>query len=349
MSTRVSVDAARLGAFAREAARISHGRLIAVVKSRCYGLGYEALRYICPYAHMLAVQDYEEYKELRALCHDKKMLILAPVYDESNIISVVNSGGVFSVHSLRQGQVIARIASVMERVAEAHLALDTGMSRYGVRVDNKGEIDGCLNLPAIRYSGAYSHLYNGDDADSSLSQMAKFEKAVHGYGFSDTHIQNSGSMARFGLISGNCSRCGIALLDGGSEDVSAIRVSARVQHVKQVSKGESIGYDAAFVAGQDMRVAIIGAGYADGIPQTYSCGRVLIDGQFARLIGKVCMNCCFADVTELSDVCPGSEVLFVGDDGAHSLTLTRLADAAHISRHEAMLRLCRGAEINYCK
>ena len=178
MSTRVSVDAARLAAFAREAARISHGRLIAVVKSRCYGLGYEALRYICPYAHMLAVQDYEEYKELRALCHDKKVMILAPVYDESDIISVVNSGGILSVHSLSQAQMIARVASVMGRVAEAQLALDTGMSRYGIRADNKGEIDECINLSAIRYSGAYSHLYNGEDADSSLSQMEKFEKTA---------------------------------------------------------------------------------------------------------------------------------------------------------------------------
>ena len=127
-----------------------------------------------------------------------------------------------------------------------------------------------------------------------------------------------------------------------------LSLKARVSIVKTVRAGEPVGYGDAFTAGRDMKIAVLSAGYADGIPRTLSCGagHVLLGGQPAPIVGAICMDQITVDVTKIGNVRQGDAAVFIGRDGEYEITAMDLADRVGSIPNEILSRL--GSRLERC-
>ena len=225
-----------------------------------------------------------------------------------------------------------------------HVKVDTGMNRLGVRLD---EIDGLLKvidaLPRVVVGGMASHFPCADDRSSPSTRhcyekFKKFQKHASLITNPVHHIANSGGTLYF--PPGRCDmvRCGISLYgyypegrDGGADDGlhPVMRFSTRVIAVKDVPAGSGVSYGHTFVTPRKTRLAVLPVGYEDGFSRRLSnCGEVLIGGRRAPVRGRVCMNLCMVDVTDIGGVATGDEAVLLGRQGQEVITADEIA--AHI-------------------
>ena len=120
-----------------------------------------------------------------------------------------------------------------------------------------------------------------------------------------------------------------------------ISLKARVTLIKRIKAGESVGYGRDFIAQRDTVIAVIPAGYADGLPASLSCGagQALIRGKRVSIAGRTCMDQLMLDVTDVPDICRGDIVTFIGQSGAEYISPSEMAKNAGISVNELASRL----------
>jgi alanine racemase len=221
-----------------------------------------------------------------------------------------------------------------------HLKIDTGMNRLGFRFDNLGRTlpellgSGNLELDAI-----YTHFATADDPDSPLfdQQRRRFERAaadVEALGGRPRyrHAANSAALLRDSRVWLDRVRPGLLLYGAVPPPLSStipltpvITLHSRVVAVKGLRTGESTGYGARFAAERPTTIAIVPAGYADGLDfRLAGRGSVLIRGRRAPIVGSVCMDMLMADVTGM-DVSPGDEVVLIGAQGAEQIDVREMA------------------------
>jgi Alr-MurF fusion protein len=210
-----------------------------------------------------------------------------------------------------------------------HLKLDTGMHRLGFEeADLESAITLVAQVPQVRVVSVFSHLAGADEAlhnDFSRSQISRFKEMVvrveRGLRYPVLkHILNSAGIVRFPEEQQDMVRLGIGLygVEASGTDPQALRpvgtLKTTVSQVKQVRKGDTVGYSRRGIAREDKQIATIAIGYADGYYRRFSngVGKVLVNGQMAPIIGYVCMDMCMVDVTGL-DVQAGDEVIVFGD------------------------------------
>lgn len=169
------------------------------------------------------------------------------------------------------------------------------------------------------------------------------------------HLQASYGILRYPLPDVDCARPGIALygLLSNAADTRAfsdqlrpvLSLRARVASVHQLSPGESAGYDMAYTASRPTAIATVTIGYADGLPRSLSEGRgtVLLHGQHAPIVGRICMDQLLADVTAIPGVKPGDIATMIGSDGGKSISAADLADACGTITNE--LLCCLGPRL----
>jgi alanine racemase len=213
-------------------------------------------------------------------------------------------------------QVLDKTGSSKSRY-KIHLKIDTGMNRLGFKLD---EIDAVLEFlkkeKHVKVASVFSHLAASDDCthdDFTQSQIQMFADVSQkielalGYAFIK-HIANSAAIERFESAQFDMVRLGIGLYgmanqSGFENQLKTVSsLYSIVVQTKNVKKGESIGYGRSFFANNDMRIAIIPIGYADGINRSLGNGKgaVFIDGQKRPIVGKICMDIIMVDVTDLS-------------------------------------------------
>lgn len=242
----------------------------------------------------------------------------------------------------------------------AHVGIDTGMRRLGERSENIEEICKIWELAHLRITGVYSHLCMSDgsgDAERkiTLKQIEEFhevinllyEKGIHHF---KTHIQGSYGVLNYPALRFDYARLGIALYGvlSSSRDqiISDIKLKpvlslkARIACVKRLHKDEAVGYGMTYRAEKEMRIAVVTAGYADGIPRELSNkGFVLINGKKADVVGRICMDQLMVDVTDISGVSYGDEVIFIGKSGSSEILVSELADSINTISNEILSRL----------
>jgi alanine racemase len=219
-----------------------------------------------------------------------------------------------------------------------HLKLDTGMHRLGFEEADLEAVLGLLvEAPQVRVVSVFSHLAGADEAlhnAFSRKQIGRFrEMAARVERILQypvlKHILNSAGIVRFPEEQQDMVRLGIGLygVEASGTDPQALRpvgtLKTTVSQVKQVGKGDTVGYGRRGIAGEARQIATIAIGYADGYDRRFSngVGQVLVHGQPAPIIGNVCMDMCMADVTGL-DVQAGDEVVVFGEE----LSITEMAD-----------------------
>jgi len=246
---------------------------------------------------------------------------------------------VFSVEVI---QALARAARDLGKVATVHVKVDTGMGRLGVLPEEVLDLVRQISsMPGILLQGLFSHLAAADEDDPSytdlqLERLQSVVGALEAQGLRPplVHIANSAAVLKHPASHYDMVRAGIVLyglapsaetpLPGGYRP--AMSFKCQVAQVKDLPAGSLVGYGCAYRAERPIRIAVIPVGYADGFrrgPRNW--GHVLVRGQFAPLVGRVCMDQSMVDVTAIPGVRQGDEVVLIGSQGERSLTAEDVA------------------------
>lgn len=247
-----------------------------------------------------------------------------------------------------------------------HLALDTGMHRLGIPAGDRAAIAAMYRLPHLRITGTFSHLCVADSltaADTAYTQgqLASFYETVAwmraaGYDPGSIHVQASYGIWNLPPQPCGYARAGIALygVHSGGAPVRraldlrpALSLRARVASVRRLEPGEAAGYDLAFHAGRETRLAVVTIGYGDGLPRELSRrgGEVLIRGRRCPMAGRMCMDQLLVDVTGLEEVLPGDVVTLIGQDGGREIRAEAVAEQCGTIANELLSRLGRRLEM----
>lgn len=325
-------------------------KLIVVAKADCYGHGAlqtTSLLSLKEYVWGFAVATLDEAIVLRRGGITKPILVLGCIFPEQWIDALENNIRI-TVYTEELTKVLSDLAVKIGRKAYVHVKLDTGMGRIGFTPGKEGadKIEEISKLPNIVMEGLYTHFSKADEGDKSytMKQMEAYtwmkeELTGRGITFSYYHCCNSAGIIDLKGAGQNLSRAGISTYGMyPSEEVHkenvdlkpALELISHVAFVKWVDKGEMISYGGTYVTKRRTKIATIPVGYGDGYPRNLSNkGYMLIHGKKAPIIGRVCMDQCMVDVTEIEDVKFGDEVVLVGRDGDEYLsveTLSRLSD-----------------------
>lgn len=325
-------------------------KLIVVAKADCYGHGalqITSLLSLKEYVWGFAVATLDEAIVLRRGGVTKPILVLGCIFPEQWIDALENNIRI-TVYTEELTKVLSDLAVKIGRKAYVHVKLDTGMGRIGFTPGKEGadKIEEISKLPNIVMEGLYTHFSKADEGDKSytMKQMEAYtwmkeELTGRGITFSYYHCCNSAGIIDLKGAGQNLSRAGISTYGMyPSEEVHkenvdlkpALELISHVAFVKWVDEGKMISYGGTYVTKRHTKIATIPVGYGDGYPRSLSNkGYMLIHGKKASIIGRVCMDQCMVDVTEIEDVKFGDEVVLVGRDGDEYLsveTLSRLSD-----------------------
>jgi alanine racemase len=317
------------------AGRQTRPGIIAVVKANAYGHGARAVAAALESAGaaMLAVADIEEGVELR------ESGIRAPIL-VFGALSVSDLDGVFdhrltpTISSPAAGRALQSAAAARQTRLGYHLKIDTGLNRLGFRHDNlRRTLPELLASPNLVLEAVHTHFGTADEPESPHfeAQRRCFEEASRtlddlGAGPRVRHAANSAALIRDSRVWYDFVRPGLLLYGLAPPPLHTtlglspvLSLASRVVAVKGVRVGEPVGYGARFVATRPTTLAVIPAGYADGLDRRLEGrGSVLIRGRRAPIVGAVSMDMLTADVTDSGEVSPGDEAVLLGSQGRES-------------------------------
>ena len=314
---------------------------LAVVKADGYGHGavQVARAALEAGAAMLAVAIPEEGVQLRQAGIEAPILVLGGIDEEAADI-VAACDMTQAVFDETRILALERAGEKYGRAVKVHLKLDTGMRRIGVRTQDEAQrltrlIDG---LEHVELTGCFTHMATADEDDGgrTLEQIACFGAlcdaiaAVHP-GKITRHAANTASIFRYPQAHFDMVRGGIALY--GYPPVQeakglrpAMRWAARAVYVKTIQPGDRVSYGGLFEAEKETRVMTVPVGYADGYRRGLTGkGCVLVRGQRARILGRVCMDQNMVDVTDIPGAQAGDEVVLLGAQGNDRIDADEMA------------------------
>ena len=359
--TVARVDLAVVQANLRAIAELLAGRsrIIAVVKANAYGHGAAQVGLALEQAGaaMLACADIEEGIVLRQGGVRAPILVFGA-------LSVSDLEGIFE-HDLTPTISTPSAARALEAGAAAHgvtlgchLKIDTGMNRLGFRHDNLPRtIPDLAASPHLRVDAVYTHFATADSPDEPLfaQQRERFEAALAllpslGITTRVRHAANSAALLRDERVWYDYVRPGLLLYGIVPPPLAAtlplrpaLSLVSRIVAVKGVRAGEATGYGAKLPFGAPAKLAVVPAGYADGLDlRLAGPGRVLVRGRRTPIVGSVCMDMMMIDVTG-TDVAPGDEVVIIGEQGEEMMGVREMAGAIGTIPYELLCRL--GARI----
>ncbi len=307
--------------------------IIAVVKANAYGHGARpvAKTLEAAGATMLAVADIEEGVDLRRSGIHAPILVFGA-------LSVSDLDGVFdhdltpTISSPAAGAALQAVADKRGTKLRYHLKIDTGMNRLGFRHDNlRRTLPALLSSPNLSLDAVHTHFGSADEPGHQLfdDQRTRFESACHVLDELSAaprlrHAANSAALLRDSRVWYDLVRPGLLLYGlvppplGSTLPLAPVMsLTSRVVAVKGVRAGETVGYGGRFTADRAVTLAVIPAGYADGLDRRLEGrGAVLIRGRRAAIVGAVSMDMLTVDVTDIDAVGTGDEVVFLGSQGS---------------------------------
>ena len=315
--------------------------VISVVKANAYGHGAAQVGRALEDAgaDLLACADIEEGATLRAAGVRADILIFGA-------LSVSDLDGLFdcrltpTISSPGAARAVQAAAARYKQRVRYHLKIDTGMNRLGFRFDNlRRTLPDLLRSENLDLDAVFTHFATADDPASTLfdEQRQRFDRVLAdlqalGARPRFRHAANSAAVVRDPRVWFDRVRPGLLLygivpppLTSTIPLAPVMTLASRITAVKGMRAGEVTGYGARFTAKKPTTIAIVPAGYADGLDlRLAGRGSVLIRGRRAPIIGSVCMDMLTADVTGM-DVSPGDEVVIVGPQGRDRIDVREMA------------------------
>ena len=307
-------------------------RIIAVVKANAYGHGSErvALALERAGATMLACADIEEGIVLRRAGVSVPILVFGA-------LSVSDLDGLFefaltpTISTPSAARAVQAAAAARKATVGYHLKIDTGMNRLGFRHDNlRRTLPEVIGSPNLALEAVYTHFATADDPDLPLfnDQRVRFEEATRVVAELVgrkvlRHACNSAALLRDSRVWHDIVRPGLLLYGVVPPPLSStiplqpvMSLTSRVVGVKGLRPGEAVGYGSRFRTDAPASIAVVPAGYADGLDlRLEQRGQVLIRGRRAPIVGAVSMDMITVDVTGIDGVQPGDEVVLIGSQG----------------------------------
>lgn len=332
-------------------------KLLAVIKANAYGHGaVEVGRALADKCDFFGVACVDEAMELVNAGIKNDILVLGRV-SAYNYENVVKHNIRIPIFTLEDAKALSEVAVKNNKTALFHFCVDTGMSRIGFQVNDESA-DICTEicaLPNIKAEGLFSHFATADEKDltKAIAQRDKFVKFANmledrGIEIPIKHINNSAGIMVFDEMF-DMVRSGIityGLYPSADVDESLIDIKpamewkSHISHIKTLEKGREISYGGTFTTTRDTVVATIPVGYADGYPRCLSnIGRVIINGHYANILGRVCMDQFMVDVTDIPDVKLEDEVILVGRQGDCVLSMEEVSNNAHSFNYELPCRV----------
>lgn len=329
-------------------------KIMAIIKADGYGHGAVP---VAKFLNSIDVDAYgiaiiEEGIELRKAGIEKSLLILGytPVEQYKQLVEYNITQTIFQ---LETAKALSIEAVKQNKVAKIHLKIDTGMNRIGFSdtKENINKIKEISRMEGVYIEGIFSHFACADEYDklSALEQLDRFIKFTQdleeeGINIPIKHISNSAGIVEFPNYNFNMVRSGIITYGYyPSEEVNkdsiklepAMEIKTHVSFVKEVGAGEGISYGHTYVTDRKTTIATVPVGYADGYPRSLSSkGRVLIHGEYANIIGRICMDQFMVDVTHIENVKQGDIVTLVGKDKDRFISVEEVSNLAGSFNYE---------------
>lgn len=322
-------------------------KILAVIKTDGYGHGgvpiakmLEQLDFMFGYA----AATYEEAHVLREAGVKKPILILGYTfpYCYEELIREEIRPAVYRRDTVEE---LAAAAVKVGQKAKVHIKVDTGMGRIGITPDEEGLefVRFLMGHPELEVEGIFTHFAKSDEEDKTFTkeQLEKYlwmkeELKKRNVTFTYYHCSNSAGIidleeANMDIVRAGITTYGMYPSDEVEKDKvplkPAMELISHVAHVKWLTEGKPVSYGGTYITTRPTKVATIPVGYGDGYPRSLSNkGYVLIHGQKAPIIGRVCMDQFMVDVTAIEDVEFGDKVVIFGRDGKEFLSVDKLGE-----------------------
>ena len=335
-------------------------QIAGVIKSNAYGHGLVEMAIL-----------YERCKNIASLCvinlseavlvrqHNIKKPILILGYIDLSYDLIVKHDIQIVLYDLDIAYQLNEVGKKHQKQILIHIKFDTGMSRLGIVASELNDfITKLKNFPWLSIAGVFSHLAEGYNSDRTHGQESVFH-AIEALKADNvlsqntiTHISNSHAILTTQHKNYGFARVGIGLYGYLQKYSPAIQskllpvlsLKTKILQIKSVPAGALIGYDGMFQASAEMTIAILAIGYNEGIDALLSnCGKVIVNGQFAPIIGRVCMNLTIIDISQISGCTTGQTVTILGKEGNISISaydwsaITKASVYNHLTKLSAIV------------
>lgn len=326
---------------------------LAVVKADGYGHGDVAVaKAVAQKVTGYAVATLDEAVNLRENGVKKPILVLGYVdpYEFDILVSYEITATVFDVET---AQLLADAARVQKKQAHCHIKVDTGMRRIGLEPDENGIaiVKQITALKELSADGIFTHFAASDETDKTSAEhqfklftdfTGRIEK--EGIHFTYRHCANSAAVIDMPQVDLDMVRLGIAMYGMYPSDevkkekvelFPALDLKSHITMVKEIPAGEKVSYGGTFTTTRTTKLATVSVGYGDGYPRALSSkGYVLVRGQKAPIVGRVCMDQMMVDVTDIENVTRADIVTLIGKDGDAEITVEEIAALAGTFNYE---------------
>lgn len=333
-----------------------------VLKSNAYGHGLVEIAKILDSQNVpfLAVDSYYEAMILRNEGVKSKILIIGYSLEE-NILNNKLKDVAFTIGSLEQLKNLSKNLKTPAFVkisarhgVKFHIKFDTGMHRNGLLISEVEEaIKIIKNNKNIFVEGVCSHLADadGDDSDYTMDQINKWNEIVEIWkkNFSETiyyHISATAGSVFSGSINANVMRLGIGLyginvsLDDRLNLKPVLEMKSIVSSIKEIKKGEKIGYNLTFTAEKEMKIATVPVGYYEGVDRRLSNnGFLKIGNVFCSILGSVSMNITIIDISNIKDIKINNEVVIISSNSRDENSVVKIAQKCATIPYEILVHI----------
>jgi alanine racemase len=364
------VDLDKLAHNMREIRRVSKSEdIIAVIKADGYGHG--ALD-IAPTllengATKIAVAVLNEAVELRRGGIEQSILVLG--FTPPSLIDMLLRYDIEqTVYSYDLAREISLLAKKKNKLAKIHIALDTGMGRIGFLPNEESleEVYKISKLPNIIIEGLFSHFSSADEDSKDYTNMQLdkyntfYNKLVEkGVNVNLRHIANSAAIIDMPESHFEAVRPGIILYGYYPSDEvfknkidlkPVMSLKTNIVHIKKLPEGEYISYGRKFKTSRESIIATLPVGYADGYTRLlFNKAKVIVNGNFVPVIGRICMDQCMVDVTDIPNVKLGDEVILMGQQGDLEFTADHIGELIGTINYEITCMISKRVPRVYLK
>ncbi|MEG0307807.1 MAG: alanine racemase [Clostridium sp.] len=365
------IDLDAIGNNIKEVKRVSGDKeIIAVIKADGYGHGaveiYREL--INGGATRFAVAVITEAIELRKSGLNLPIIVLGftgrQFYDEILDFDIEQT-----VYTYEDAKSISEVAVTRNAVVKIHIAVDTGMRRIGFSPtrDNANEVLRIYKLEGISIVGIFTHFATADEVDKGYTniQIERFNKFNDyikelGVNIDFKHVSNSAAIIDLPNLDYQGVRAGIMLYGyypsrdvntGNVNLIPAMTLKSKIINIQMIEAGEGISYGRVFTTARYSKIGTLPIGYADGVSRLLTGkGNVIVNGKVVPIVGRICMDQCMIDLTDVPCVKKGDEVILIGKDNCgNSITANDMADYTGTINYEIVCGISKRIPRVYVK
>jgi alanine racemase len=331
---------------------------MAIVKANAYGHGIieVARQSLENGAEALGVANIEEGIQLRKAGIDAPVLIFgytSPVHAKKLIEFDLTQ----TVYSYETSRALSEAVAAYGKKIKVHIKVDTGMGRLGllreITDSAVSEVESISRLPMLELEGIYTHFATADKSDRYYAgkQFEIFmdflnQLRIAGLEIPVTHAANSAAMINMPETHLDMVRAGISIYGlYTSEEVDrsiiklkpAMELKTKIIHLKKVPAGFKVSYGTTYETETPTTIATVSIGYADGLNRLLSSkGRMLVCGQSAPIVGRICMDLTMLDVGKIPEIAIGEEVVVFGKQGNASISVDEIASTINTINYEVV-------------